>query len=75
MNTFLGLLALVAIFALHGAPAAVAGMRHVPNLGSVVVINFLTGWTGIGWIIALAMACRSIPPAVPQPPAVGNRSR
>jgi Superinfection immunity protein len=41
--------------------------RGVPNVGSVVVINFLVGWSGIGWIIALAMASRSIPAAVPQP--------
>lgn len=69
MNTFLGLLIMAAIFVLYWTPTAVAGLRHVPNIGSVVVINFLTGWSVIGWIIALALACRSIPAAAPQPPA------
>ena len=33
----------------------------MPNDGSVIVVNVLLGWTVVGWIIALAMACRSKP--------------
>jgi hypothetical protein len=51
----------------------IAGVRHVPNIGSVAIINIFLGWTFIGWIVALAMACRSVPPVhqvnvIQQPP-------
>lgn len=43
-------------------PTIVAAVRHVPNLGSVIVINLFLGWSVIGWVVALAMAARSKPP-------------
>ena len=36
--------------------------RKVPNFGSIAVINLFLGWTLIGWVVALAMAFRSVPP-------------
>jgi hypothetical protein len=48
--------------ALYFIPSIVAAVRKVPNLGSVVVINLFLGWTFIGWVVALAMAARSVPP-------------
>jgi hypothetical protein len=42
-------------------PIMIALIRHVPNTGSVIVIDLLTGWTLVGWVVALAMACRSHP--------------
>lgn len=39
-------------------PWAVAATRGMPNTGGVFVVNLLTGWTLIGWIIALVMACQ-----------------
>jgi hypothetical protein len=42
-------------------PWWVAVHRHVPNWGSVIAVNVLLGWTIVGWVVALAMACRSIP--------------
>jgi hypothetical protein len=55
------------------APTITALSRHVPNRGSVVVVNLFLGWTVVGWVVALAMACRSKPtvaagPAIPQLP-------
>lgn len=44
-------------------PTIIAWRRRVPNLGSVAVIDGLLAWTMIGWVVALAMACRSRPPA------------
>ena len=41
-------------------PTIVAKVRGVSNLGSVAVINVFLGWTFVGWIIALAMACKSV---------------
>jgi hypothetical protein len=40
-------------------PTIVAVARKVTNQGSVAVINFFLGWTLIGWVAALAMACRT----------------
>jgi hypothetical protein len=38
-------------------PWAVAVTRSMPNRGSILLINLLLGWTIIGWIVALVMAC------------------
>lgn len=68
---------LIFAVAAYWAPTLVAYLRHVPNVGSVAVIDGLLGWTVIGWIIALAMACRDTRPQqiavvpyapLPQPP-------
>jgi Superinfection immunity protein len=40
-------------------PTIVAVARKVTNQGSVAVINFFLGWTLVGWVVALAMACRT----------------
>jgi hypothetical protein len=44
-------------------PTIVGVIRKVPNIGSVIVINFFLGWTLIGWVVALAMAARTVPSA------------
>ncbi len=60
---------LIVLLVLLGAaayfvPTIVASLRKVPNLGSVIVVNLLLGWTFVGWVVAMAMACRSqLPPA------------
>jgi hypothetical protein len=38
-------------------PWAVAVTRSMPNTGSILLINLLLGWTIVGWIVALVMAC------------------
>ncbi len=69
MNTALGAVIWILAIAAYWTPSLVAGIRHVPNFGSVTVINLFLGWTVIGWIVALAMACRSVPAVTPaQPP-------
>ncbi len=40
-------------------PTAVAVTRKVTNQGSIFVVNFFLGWTFLGWVVALAMACRT----------------
>jgi Superinfection immunity protein len=47
--------------ALYFVPTIVGVVRGVPNVGSVAVINVFLGWTFIGWVVALAMAARSVP--------------
>lgn len=43
---------------LYWTPTIIAFSRNVPHKWSVGVVNGLTGWCVIGWIIALAMAAR-----------------
>jgi hypothetical protein len=38
-------------------PWAIAATRGKSNAGMVGVITLLLGWTLIGWIVALVMAC------------------
>jgi hypothetical protein len=47
--------------AAYFAPAIIAAARHHHNLGSIIVINLLLGWTFIGWIVALAMSVSATP--------------
>lgn len=53
-----GLVPLAVLVAVYFLPAFIASRRKVPHSGSVVVMNVFLGWTLIGWIVALAMACR-----------------
>lgn len=51
------------IFGLYFLPAIVAFAREVPSKWSIGVINLFLGWTLVGWVVALAMAVRSVPPS------------
>jgi Superinfection immunity protein len=53
--------AVLFLVAFYFIPTIVGAIRQVPNIGSVIVINFFLGWTFIGWVVALAMAARSVP--------------
>jgi hypothetical protein len=55
-TTLLAILLLCAYF----APTVVAGARSHPQIGPIIVINLLLGWTFIGWVIALAMSVSAI---------------
>jgi len=56
----------VLVIVAYWVPTIVAVARKAPNRGSVAVINGFLGWTFVGWVVALAMACRSVPePAGP----------
>lgn len=37
-------------------PALVAYLRKHPSYTSIILVNFLLGWTGLGWIILLFYA-------------------
>lgn len=79
-----GVVGLIVGGILYFIPSIVAlARRGEANTGGVVVLNLFAGWTIIGWIIALVMACRtnvrqpvymvpppgwSPPPAPPQGP-------
>jgi hypothetical protein len=45
--------------AMYVLPVIIGCIRRVPDIGSVIVINILLGWTLAGWVVALALALRS----------------
>ncbi|MFA5711855.1 superinfection immunity protein [Mycolicibacterium sp.] len=45
---------------LYLLPTIVALSRRDRNIGPIVVVNLLLGWTLIGWAVALAMAVRGL---------------
>lgn len=49
------------LMALYFLPSIIGYKRQVPDIGSVIVINLFLGWTLIGWVVALALAARSVP--------------
>jgi hypothetical protein len=51
--------------ALYLLPVIIGWARHVPDLGAIAVVDIALGWTLAGWVIALAMAMRSIPQPAP----------
>jgi hypothetical protein len=55
------LVVVLLVIVVYFAPTILAALRTVPNVGSILVINFFLGWTFIGWVVALAMAARSHP--------------
>lgn len=46
---------------LYFLPTIIGKARGVPNLGSIAVINIFLGFTLVGWVVALAMAARTVP--------------
>ena len=38
-------------------PWAIAATRGRSNSGSIALVNLLLGWTVVGWVVALVMAC------------------
>ena len=53
---------ILAGIAAYWVPTIVVLVRHAPNVAQVVVVNLLLGWTVIGWIVALVMALKPVPP-------------
>jgi hypothetical protein len=56
----------VLALALYLIPTIIAVSKKMPNVGSIIVINVFLGWTFVGWIVALAMACGSAHPKTAQ---------
>lgn len=68
-----GIWVLVIVFALAAiglwlTPVFIAYRRHSPNVGQVVVVTVALSWTGIGWVVALVMALKPLPPVGYGPP-------
>lgn len=52
---------------LYLLPWAIAASRGKANQWAVFVVNLLLGWTVIGWIVALVMACTAHQPVAAIP--------
>jgi len=57
LNLLMVLFCFFIFLTIYFTPVIIAKYRQVKHFGSIVVINIFSGITGIGWIIALAMAC------------------
>lgn len=50
-----GLIGLLVInIPIYMLPTIIAGYRDHPNMAAIAILNFLLGWTGLGWLAALA---------------------
>jgi hypothetical protein len=67
MRTFL---ASVMCFTIYFIPTGVAMLRNHHNAGAIFALNFLLGWTVIGWVAALVWSLTSQAPS--QQPVVVN---
>jgi len=43
---------------LYFLPTIVARGNHKLDTGAIFVLNLLTGWTFVGWVVALVWACK-----------------
>lgn len=46
---------------LYLLPWAIAATRNKSNQGAIFLLNFFLGWSLIGWVISLVMACGADP--------------
>lgn len=57
LNLLMVLFCFFIFLTIYFVPIIVAKYRQVKHFWSIVVINVFSGVTGIGWVVALAMAC------------------
>jgi hypothetical protein len=58
----MGIIYLLLLIVVYFAPSIIGYLRHVRNLGTLIVVNVAFGWSFIGWFIALALAFKSTTP-------------
>ncbi len=59
-TSFWPIVLLVSLTVLYFTPTWVAYDRVHHQRGAIAVINVFLGWTFIGWVVALAMACGAV---------------
>lgn len=58
----IGIMLLIILGIAYFIPAVVALIRSHHNLGAIIALNVLLGWTVIGWIAAFVWSLTSPPP-------------
>jgi hypothetical protein len=48
----------VFVIFMYWLPTIVASRRHHINAGAIGVLNFLLGWTVLGWVVAMVWAVK-----------------
>jgi hypothetical protein len=74
---------LAALLIFYLVPFTLAAAREHPRVNWILAINLLLGWTGVGWLVALAWSrsraagrlSRHWPWLHPQPPSRAARRR
>ena len=56
MDALIGLITLASLIALYFLPAIIAKAQGKRTTAAIFVLTLLTGWTGLGWIVALVWA-------------------
>ena len=51
-------------FILYFLPSIIALARSKRDIAAIILLNFLLGWTAIGWMIALVWAVKTDVPMV-----------
>ena len=57
------MIALTLLALAYFLPSIVALCRRHHNAGAIIIVNFLFGWTGLGWLWALVWCAMNPPPA------------
>jgi hypothetical protein len=52
-----GVIGVIVLFSCYFMPTLVALLRDKRGAGGVALVNFLLGWTVIGWFVALIWSC------------------
>lgn len=60
MEIAIALLALAVTLGLYFLPCFIAGWRDHHQAGPILIVTLFLGWTGIGWVIALAWSLSAI---------------
>jgi hypothetical protein len=55
-----GIIYLLLLLAFYWLPTVIAFRRGHPNCWPVAVVNLFTGWTGIGWVVALVWSVTAV---------------
>jgi hypothetical protein len=55
----------IAVFLLYFFPAIVASCRKHHNYSAILALNFLLGWTFLGWIASLVWALTAVQALTP----------
>jgi RsiW-degrading membrane proteinase PrsW (M82 family) len=65
METLILWLLLASILAIYFLPSLIARKRRHPQGNAILALNFLLGWTFLGWVAALVWSLTALPQQIP----------